>query len=121
MIEPRKEFVLGTVSSIANWNQAPESFVCGCCWCSYLPSDMLVVSAGVSGARRRSVSLVVFNIVFPLNFRCYLVAFCSIGVMDDEAMSSIWAVTDFVEMIVLVFLSSISSALVGVYSNRGNE
>jgi hypothetical protein len=56
------KFIVGSVSTIPNWNQVRQSFLSGCCWYSYLPSDA-VVTAGVSGARRRFVSIAVFNIV----------------------------------------------------------
>lgn len=87
----------------------------------YIPSDMLLCRLGFRVREGGPFPLPCLILCFPPTFLCYLVAFCSNGISDDGATCGKWPITDFGEMIVLVFLYSIFSALVGVCRNRGNE
>ena len=76
------------------------------------------VVKGIPGARRRPLSLALFNIVFSTEAALLLGSVCSFGVLDEGAPSGILPVRDFGEVIVLVFLLSIFSAQVESISVR---
>ena len=57
LIKPRMKFILGSVSTIPNWNQVRQRLLL----ILIFTVGYAVMTAGVSGARRRSVSLSVFN------------------------------------------------------------
>jgi hypothetical protein len=95
-----------------------SNFKLSCNLFRIIPVANSTVVTGMPGARRRPVSLALFNIVFSTQAAPLLDSVCSFGVLDEGAPSGIWPVRDFGEVIVLVFLLSIFSAQVESISAR---